>query len=210
MTPSLTQVIPSKHILSGCTTKPISWDTMMRETNPKNFPIISMNQTHSANCNEIITISDSHEKEVPDTDAFWTTQTNVILRVRTADCLPILFYHPTGIIGAIHAGRKGTENHITQRTFEHVLAQHPDPRGYIIWCGPAICKTCYQIDSIQDIHYDLLSENRSQLQQVLDIDRTQLIESGLCTACQNTDFYSYRKEKTEKRLYSFIARHGKK
>ena len=42
-------------------------------------------------------------------DALITTQKNAALVVRTADCLPILIYHSSGIIAAIHAGRKGTE-----------------------------------------------------------------------------------------------------
>ena len=206
---AITKAIPSEKLISGCTTKHTSWDKLIQAVTPSHWPTVTMNQTHSANVCEIMTDHIAQKNEVPDTDAMWTCQPEVILRVRTADCLPILIYHPKGIIGAIHAGRKGTQNRITYKTFQHILDHHPDNERYTIWLGPAICKACYQIDPIQDLHYDLVRENIDQLKQIVNIETCTVIQSGLCTACKNNDFYSYRKEKTDKRLYSFIAQRTK-
>jgi YfiH family protein len=42
-------------------------------------------------------------------DGFFTNEKGISLSVRTADCLPMIFYHPKGeILGLLHAGWKGT------------------------------------------------------------------------------------------------------
>jgi YfiH family protein len=42
-------------------------------------------------------------------DGFFTNEKGISLSVRTADCLPMIFYHPKGeILALLHAGWKGT------------------------------------------------------------------------------------------------------
>jgi hypothetical protein len=164
-----------------------------------------MTQPHANLWAEVETLPQPPELIIDEVDALYTKIPNVTLTVKTADCLPILFSHPSGLIGGIHAGRKSTELQIVSRLFTH-LSQKGYSKDFWIAFGPAICNACYQIDPVLDVHYDLVKENRNQLIDVLGQDGFVLQNSGLCTSCLNDQFYSYRKEKTTLRLFSFICR----
>jgi polyphenol oxidase len=48
------------------------------------------------------------------------TQPRVALTVRVADCVPVLLYAPAvQAIAAVHAGWRGTAEHITREDAEH-------------------------------------------------------------------------------------------
>ena len=167
--------------------------------------IIEMAQPHD---NQLAIISERPSASItlPDVDAVATSLSDITLIVRTADCLPILIYHPLPVIVAIHAGRKGTENNITLHTLSTLTKHIPDPTPYKIWFGPAICAPCYEIDPIKKIHFDLIQENKKQVHAALPTKNFTIYESKWCTACHNEQFYSYRKNnKTPLRLYSGIA-----
>jgi len=72
---------------------------------------------------------------------------SVLLSVHTADCVPLLFYDPISqIIGAAHAGWRGTVLHIGQKmikTMEKLGSKTSDIRVVI---GPHICGKCYCVD----------------------------------------------------------------
>ncbi len=160
-------------------------------------PVVHMEQTHGADCAEVAQFIE----KIPTVDAMYTTQHNLTLAVRTADCLPILFYHPLPLIGVIHAGRKGTQNNITSKTFQKIQAQYGIEDNFSIWLGPAICFNCYQIDREKDIHFDLIKENLPQLPANSDMHF-----SNLCTSCRTDLFFSYRKEGPHTgRIYSLIC-----
>jgi copper oxidase (laccase) domain-containing protein len=188
--------------ITGHTTKQQPLEALLPSLGLENWPYITMDQVHSD------TIKEYNKGEllvIPQTDAVFTREKNVVLSVRTADCLPVLFYHPSGLVGGIHAGRVGTQKEITAKTFSLLAQQFGLNSEFWIWFGPAICKSCYQIDPVLDIHYDLIEENKAQLNPVLDMKTCHLELSGHCTSCQNDRFFSYRKEKTDKRLFSVIA-----
>lgn len=48
-------------------------------------------------------------------DVIFTNKKNVVLYVKTADCLPIILYHPTKVLAVVHAGWRGTMLRITKR-----------------------------------------------------------------------------------------------
>jgi len=149
----------------------------------------------------------SERGQIPLVDAIVTKEKRLPLIVRTADCLPILFYHPSGLIGAVHAGRKGTELGICSKVFQTVKALLSDESGpFDIWLGPSICFSCYQIDRDEDRHYNLLEENRKQILASLGDADINWHEAQQCTSCQNDQFFSYRKEGPGAgRIYSLIS-----
>ncbi|HEX7018280.1 MAG TPA: polyphenol oxidase family protein, partial [Patescibacteria group bacterium] len=108
------------------------------------------------------------------------------------DCVPLLLYHePSGTIGVIHAGRKGTELGITEKT----LKQLPSTEGPLhVWLGPHICEQCYQINRETNEHYNLLRQNLNQMYNVFEKSNLRLNFASDCTAHNNDKFYSYRKE----------------
>lgn len=139
-------------------------------------------------------------------DSLVTTQKNVALVVKGADCVPLLFYAPDRqVIAACHAGRVGTEKGAAKLLVQYMIDNyHINPQELLCGMGPSICKDCYQIDKAKDIHYNLWENNREQLISV-GVKAENIEISGWCTSCNMHDkFYSYRKDKTDKRNYGWI------
>ncbi|GBR72959.1 protein YfiH-like superfamily [Candidatus Termititenax aidoneus] len=142
--------------------------------------------------------------EIDGYDGLATRQKEITLVLKTADCAPLLFFDPvTQTIAAAHAGRAGTELGIAAKMVEHLAAVYSvNPADLLVGLGPAICVNCYQIDRARDLHYDLAAENQKQL-TAAGVQNLEL--SGLCTACSAQErFYSYRREKTDRRNFAFI------
>jgi polyphenol oxidase len=200
-------LIPQSQLLTFLTKKTTTLEKTLQQLELTSYPLLKMQQTHSSN---IAFINETQSQTAPKVDAVYTTKKNLILSVKTADCLPLLIYHPYPLIAAIHAGQASTEAQITAKTFQAIQKQFNLQDNFTIWLGPAICKNCYQIDPKSNLHYDLINENKKQLQQVLDLNKSKIIETKLCTSCNNDLFYSYRKEKTAQRIWSGIMIKEKK
>lgn len=164
------------------------------ESIPENFatlPTVWMEQTHSAN---VIEVSEAQADPIPNVDGIFTKQKNLLLKVKHADCLPVLLYHPSGIVGAVHAGRKGTEKGVLRVMLEKLKTEHGVASGVMINFGPAICDRCYQIDEAQNLHYNLMRKNIDQVREVFSAAEAEIFFSNRCTAHENKHFYSFRKE----------------
>ena len=157
--------------------------------------LLRLNQQHTNNC-LVYTKEDLNidAELLKPADAILTDRTDVILSVRTADCLPILVYHPRGIIGAIHAGRKGTDLGILQKALQSLKVHWGVEKDVMVWFGPAICTDCYQVARDTDLRYDLRAKNKGQAESVFDANSMQIIDSEYCTFHDNQHWYSYRRE----------------
>lgn len=193
-------------IVSGVTSRTTDLSEWLSDLGLADRSVIGMNQTHSNHCTWVPSDQDP-SRELPDTDACLSTEPHHVLKVRTADCLPILIYHPQPIIGVIHAGRRGTEAGILIETLTAIEEKIGGPiENLHLWFGPAICYSCYQIDEKTDLHYDLIKTNQRQLAEALPSSAYTVHLSERCTACENDLFYSYRKEGPKSgRIYSFIS-----
>ena len=121
-------------------------------------------------------------------DAIIAQGSNLILAVRTADCLPILIIAKP-FIAVVHAGREGTLNNILYRvalSLNSLGAQAPQ-----VWFGPHSAVCCYEIDRETSTHFDLLEENKRQFKQGFNANYG-IIESSFCTQCHQDIFFSYR------------------
>lgn len=79
----------------------------------------------------------SYEDAIPDTDALVTNQKNIYLTILTADCVPLLFYDKEKqVIGAAHAGWKGTVQKIGLKTLQKMM-QEFDSQPTDVWVGIA-------------------------------------------------------------------------
>jgi hypothetical protein len=149
-------------------------------------------------------------------DAIITALHGVAIGVLTADCVPILLYDPVKqVVGAVHAGWKGTIEGIPARAVEEMAAgfgcRPSDIRAGI---GPSIGPCCYEVDdnvvgplckSMSGFCEDLISPSRPGHWQfdLWKTNRRTLLLAGLrpeninvfgvCTSCNTDKFYSHRK-----------------
>lgn len=165
-------------------------------------------------------------------DALVSSTPNVLLAVKTADCVPILIGDASSrSFAAIHAGWRGTSSSIVKHAVKKLEtefgARAETMRAAI---GPAANSCCYEVGAeVIDIFKERFS-NADELFTVtrdnharIDLhqaNRNQLIEAGipsdrihiapLCTMDRNDLFFSYRCEKQKfgrvGRLMSVIGR----
>jgi len=72
-------------------------------------------------------------------DALITSQKDLILAIRTADCVPILVVGEGGQIAAIHAGWRGVANGVVSETLSEM--DHP----FVAAIGPCISGSAYEV-----------------------------------------------------------------
>jgi copper oxidase (laccase) domain-containing protein len=125
-------------------------------------------------------------REFPGCDGIITNQRSVALGIYVADCCAVYIVDPkTPAIGLVHSGRKGTElgvatNAITQMTERF----GSDPANMIVQLSPCIRPPHYEVDFAAEI-----------LRQCRALGVQQIHDSGTCTACDLSCYYSYRAEK---------------
>lgn len=157
--------------------------------------------------------AENQVKELDGVDALVSPLSNVCLSVSTADCIPILLYDThTHVIGAIHAGWRGTVAHIVSLTLQRMKNQ------YGVKCenihaaiGPGISLEAFEVgDEVYEAfqnagfpmkqiasryekwHIDLWEANRMQL--INEGVRPDAIEvAGICTYQQADRFFSARR-----------------
>ncbi len=79
-------------------------------------------------------------------DGLFTSKRGLNLSVRTADCLPIVFYHPKGILALLHAGWKGTALMITKKfLFTMKELYNLEFKDWEVSLGPSINPENYEI-----------------------------------------------------------------
>lgn len=145
---------------------------------------------------------------VPSSDGLVTDCLYLPLGILTADCLPLFLYSPDArCIGLIHAGWRGTRARLAQNAVKILCGKfNAKPRSLLALIGAGIRSCHYEVTAeIRDFfpgrlkprggrfYLDLASENARQLSQ-MGLRRENIFDSGLCTACDNRRFFSYRKE----------------
>lgn len=188
-------------------------DMVKRKFSKINFRAVK--QTHSK-----IAIPSALGSEDIEADAHYTSENNVGLVIKTADCLPLLVHsRQNQIIAAIHAGWRGVENQITMET----LRKLPSGVDYHIYIGPHILQQSFEVKSdVKDLilksakapishvafqkaesyYIDLQKIVKTQIDAVLPQHRIFL--SDLNTY-KNPIFNSFRTDATKLRNISFIA-----
>ena len=87
--------------------------------------LVYTDQVHSP---DVVTVTAADAGRVITCDGLVTRSPGTAVSVRTADCVPILFWSPAGVIGACHAGWRGTVSGVqinTVRAME-ALGAAPD------------------------------------------------------------------------------------
>ena len=147
-------------------------------------------------------------------DGYVTDREGVTLGVKTADCVPILFCEPDShIIGAVHAGWRGTASGIAAECVRMMVTLGSSPKNIRAAIGAAIHVCCYEVgedfyDSVAslvggDIAREFICSRAGSLHaDIVGMNRRILLEAGLdganidvcerCTCCEPSLFFSHR------------------
>lgn len=89
----------------------------------------------------------------PVADAAVTRADDVVLTVRTADCLPVLLSDRAGSVLAVaHAGWRGLAAGVLEQT---LAAMQVEARDVVAWIGPAIGPDAFEVGSdVRAVHCD--------------------------------------------------------
>jgi len=95
--------------------------------------VATMNQTHS---NTVLEIQNKGQYE---SDSILTSEKNLVLVVKTADCMPVLI-RDTNSVAAVHIGWRGLANNIFNKTLEKMMHENLQ-----VSIGPHAKSCCYEI-----------------------------------------------------------------
>ncbi|MGB9706667.1 MAG: peptidoglycan editing factor PgeF [Microgenomates group bacterium] len=204
-----------KNLIHGFSTR--LYGDCREEKNCQNFlkaldlepkSLILAQQVHK---NKIKAVRDvDRGKIIPGVDGLLTRDWQVVLGIRSADCLPILFWEPRAkIIGAAHAGWRGILARLPQKMVDQMIRMGGLPENILVAIGPHICGKCYSVEKnrLQQFLAEFGRIKGMGKGNCLDLEIpviNQLFHSGislshifsasLCTSCDNDEFFSYRKE----------------
>lgn len=160
-------------------------------------------------------------------DGAVTNLSHIALSVLTADCLPIFLYEKEKkIIGAIHAGWRGTSLGILKKALTTIKDNfNGRMKDCMVLLGPSLRPCCFEIQKdVLKILQRRLSfwqktintvEGRlyfdSQLANIIQakemgVPQENIFALDLCTFCQPGWFHSYRRDKKQtERMISIIS-----
>jgi len=193
--------------------------------------LVTAEQIHSDSIH-LVTAQDygrgaiNYQEAFPETDALITQVPGIPLMLFFADCVPVLIFDPVQrVIAVVHAGWKGTVALLARKT---VLAMQSycqtQPEDCLVGIAPSIGPCCYKVDTpvierlkASFVHWESLLKkeethwklnlweaNRQQLREI-GVKDENIINSQVCTACNSSLFFSYRKEQGKTgRLAAFI------
>ena len=167
-------------------------------------------------------------------DAAVTTQTNTVLTVMAADCLPVLISSADGgVIGAAHAGWRGLLGGVLENTVDAMQAKtgRGNADHYLAWLGPAIGPRAFEVGEEVPAAFHEYAQKHGlpsptaafsaidgkpgkYWANLYELARQRLISKGLnqvyggefCTVRDQSDFFSHRRDGLSGRFAAFIWR----
>ena len=174
-------------------------------------PIMQMDQTHSSTVNFIY----GNKQIYKSTDALITSNRDIALQVKVADCMPIfIFDKKSSFFGAIHAGWRGLANGIIENSIELLKEKDFNLRNIKVFIGPSISKRNFEIQNdvmeYFDSKFSIVKDGKIFLSlQEVAIDKfasygiLDILNTNECTY-DNLNYHSYRRDKTDKRMKGWI------
>lgn len=174
---------------------------------PRN--LLGVYQVHSP---KVVTLDSPHEGPVPEADGLVTATPGLALSVLSADCQPVLMADPrAGVIGAVHAGWKGTLAGALEATVDAMEALGATRGNIAAAIGPTISQRAYEVGPeffddfmYEDPEYARFFANGDGDRYLFDLPAFglyRLREAGVgqaewirhCTYSDPERFYSYRR-----------------
>ena len=165
--------------------------------------LVLMQQVHGA---DVHVVESADVAVEPVADALVTTLPDVVLVVRVADCVPVLFADArAGVLGAVHAGRAGLAANVVSNAVDTMRALGAtDITG---WLGPHVCGACYEVPE------QLRAEVAATVPEAFALTRAgtpsldlgagvtaqlrragvEVVDASTCTI-EDTDLFSHRRQ----------------
>ncbi|MGH7915453.1 MAG: peptidoglycan editing factor PgeF [Candidatus Binataceae bacterium] len=185
----------------------VSWQRA-RRLMPRKVRFAQLRQVHGKAIHTIGPRLDADPR--PEADGLVTTMAGVVLCIFTADCVPVLLAdNQHGVIGALHAGWRGTLSGIAGAGVRAMVRQGARANRIRALLGPSIGPCCYEVDDdlarrFERAHTHVHPSDRSG-KAYLDlrgIVADQLAGAGLeregikilgpCTRCEADRYFSRR------------------
>lgn len=142
-------------------------------------------------------------------DALYTTEENMALAIKVADCLPVTIIDDAHrVIANVHSGWRGTVQRVTAMTLDAIERDTPfRPDTSTAFLGPAIRVCCFEVGEEVAAQFDAKYVDRTHAKPHVDVAQftvdvlqergfatDRIIDTGLCTRCDGSIFHSYRRE----------------
>ena len=146
-------------------------------------------------------------------DGMVTLEKNLLLSVRTADCVPILLGDKNNkVCSAVHAGWRGTVGGIIDNAVKIMVEKGVSLSDIVVAIGPCVGQCCYEVgeDVLKEFlkisteckrfftprgekyMLDLVGANEFVL-ELSGIKNENISSLGLCTKCHEDKFFSHRR-----------------
>ena len=162
------------------------------------------------------------ESAIAGVDALVTRESDLLLALFFADCLPVLLADTENrVVAVAHAGWRGLIGGVLENTIERMAQQFGTrPESVIATIGPGIGPCCFEVNEEVAAHFPSsvrsYSTNEKPHVDLPGAARLRLMEAGipadridsanLCTACHTERFFSHRREQGKTgRLGAFVA-----
>lgn len=146
-------------------------------------------------------------------DGLVTAEKNLLLSVRTADCVPVLLCDKSkNICAAVHAGWRGTVGGITVNAVELMVKYGSERKNILAAIGPCIGSCCYEVGGEvyeefinvspeysaffrpvgEKYMLDLVCANEFIL-ETAGLKPENISSANICTKCNEEQFFSHRR-----------------
>ena len=184
----------------------------------KGLPVQYMNQVHGTS---VQVINDYVDEPIENTDVLFTRSNKVSLAIMSADCLPIAIANSEGTeIALIHAGWRGLSGGIIEKTLKIFDLDNKEMKA---WLAPCISQKEYEVgDDVYEAFITLdetsvksfkklnsekwLFDLQAQATRILEKFEVSVSQSNYCTYNDEELFYSYRRDRTDKRVLTLLWR----
>jgi len=177
------------------------------------YPRVHLARLQQVHGNRVHSIGVAYDGSTRIGDGMVTGERGIVLAIFTADCVPVLMIDAdAGIVGALHAGWRGTLAGIAGEGVSAMVALGARSRRICAALGPSIGSCCFEVDAeLADRftsrippaaaycragrpgkkHLDLRGIVRAQLRGA-GVTAGSVVDIGPCTRCNSGRFFSRR------------------
>lgn len=133
-------------------------------------------------------------------DGHLAIEKGTALTIGIADCVPVFIAHPSGVVGLIHSGWRGTAARITAKAIEACDRYGIAAAELAVHLGPAICGRCYEVSP--EVREQLTGQPTTRpgnvdlrsliAEQATAAGVKRVTVDAACTRCDNDRFFSHR------------------